>query len=148
MVLNEDNYISRIKSLTPQDWQPLLELIPLIEEASKFGEWSGIQKDESGVMRFPRITPASIVTQFTDVVYDIPIIIDFDWMSWTEGERIVQDERFDFDSLDLPTKCKLITAIVRNDRFCDGYLVSAFESGLILKILKSIKKEVSDYSSE
>lgn len=54
------------------------------------------------------------------------------------------DESFDFDSADLIKKCKLITAIVRNDRFCEGALVSAFESGLILKILKSIEKTVND----
>jgi hypothetical protein len=53
------------------------------------------------------------------------------------------DENFDFDTVDLLTKCKLITAIVRNDRFCEGALVSAFNSGLILRILKSIKKDVS-----
>ena len=56
---------------------------------------------------------------------------------------MARDENFDFDSTDLITKCKLITAIVRNDRFCEGALVAAFESGLILKILKSMEKEVS-----
>ena len=45
--------------------------------------------------------------------------------------------------LDIPMKCKLITAIVRNDRFCEGALVSAFNSGLILNILKSIEKEIN-----
>ncbi len=55
---------------------------------------------------------------------------------------MANDKNFDFDSVDIPTKCKLITAIVRNDRFCEGALVSAFESGLILKILKSIKRQL------
>jgi hypothetical protein len=40
------------------------------------------------------------------------------------------------------TKCKLITAIVRNDRFCDGALIQAFECGLMLRIIKTIKKQV------
>jgi len=70
------------------------------------------------------------------------MIISFDWGSWDEGRKIASDENFDFDTTDLLTKCKLITAIVRNDRFCEGALVSAFESGLILKILKSIENEV------
>ncbi len=56
---------------------------------------------------------------------------------------MARDDNFDFGTTDILKKCKLITAIVRNDRFCEGALVSAFESGLILKILKSIEKEIS-----
>ena len=87
--------------------------------------------------------PASVVSRFLEVVYAIPIIIGFDWVAWDEGRRMASDENFDFDSTDLVTKCKLITAIVRNDRFGEGALASAFESGLILKILKSMEKEVN-----
>ncbi len=61
------------------------------------------------------------------------------------GELIaLYNDEFDFDTLDIPEKCKLITAIERNDRFWDGALVSAFESGLISRILKSIEKQLAD----
>ena len=53
-----------------------------------------------------------------------------------------RDKEFDFNVIDIPKKCKLVTAIIRNDRFCEGALISAFESGLILKILKSIKLQI------
>ena len=74
----------------------------------------------------------------------MPIIISFDWGAWEYGREITSNDEFDFDTLDIPEKCKLITAIVRNDRFCDGALVSAFESGLISRILKSIEKQIAD----
>ena len=74
----------------------------------------------------------------------MPIIISFDWGAWEKGREIASNDDFDFDTLDLPTKCKLITAIARNDRFCEGALVSSFESGLILRILKSIEKKIAD----
>jgi hypothetical protein len=35
-----------------------------------------------------------------------------------------------YNTIEIPTICKIITAIVRNNRFCDGALVSQFESGL------------------
>jgi len=91
---------------------------------------------------FPYCIPAPIVSQFVEIVYSLPIIISFDWGAWEKGRKIASDENFDFDTLDVPTKCKLITVIVRNDRFCECALVSAFESGMILKILKSIEKQV------
>ena len=143
MSRDENYYKEKIYAFTPQDWQPLMDLIPKIESTSKFSEWAGGEKDENGVIQMPYSIESPIVSQFLEVVYAIPIIIAFDWGAWDEGRKIASDENFDFDSADLLTKCKLITAIVRNDRFCEGALASAFESGLILKILKSIEKVIS-----
>jgi len=143
MVIDEKNYKDKIKAFTHQDWKPLMALIPKIENTSNFGEWSEGNKDKEGVNRFPYCVPAPIISQFLEIVYAIPIIVSFDWGAWDEGRKIANDEAFDYDTLDIPTKCKLITAIVRNDRFCEGALSSAFESGLILRILKSIEKEVN-----
>lgn len=144
MLLDENNYKEKIHAFTQQDWQSLIELIPKIESTSNFGEWAGGEKDEQGIMQLPYCREAPIISNFLEIVYSLPIIISFDWAAWEEGRKITSDSDFDFDTLDLPAKCKLITAIVRNDRFCDGALVSAFKSGLILRILKSIEKQVAD----
>ena len=55
---------------------------------------------------------------------------------------MLNDDAFDYGTVDLATKCKLLTAIVRSDRFCEGALEAAFRSGLVLKLLKSIEREV------
>lgn len=120
----------------------MFALIPKIETTTVFGEWARRDKGKDGVIQLPYCLPAPIVSQFLNIVYTIPIIISFDWGAWYEGRIIASNEGFDFDTIDLVTKCKLITVIVRNDRFCEGALVSAFKSGLILKILKSIEKEI------
>ena len=144
MLLDENNYKEQIHAFTQQDWQPLIELIPKVESTSKFGEWASAEKNEEETIQFPDCIEETIVSQFLDIVYRLPIIISFDWGAWEEGREIASNDDFDHDTLDLPTKCKLITAIVRNNRFCDGVLVSAFESGLILRILKSIEKQIAD----
>ena len=125
-----------------------MELIPKIENIKKFGDNSEAMKLlEKGIIDMHPYVEHEIVEQFRKIVYSIPIIIDFDWGAWDEGRKIAGDEDFDFDTIDIPTKCKIITALVRNDRFCDGVLVDAFESGKILKILKSIEKKLSlEYS--
>jgi hypothetical protein len=146
-VLNEENCGDKINSFTYQDWRPLLELIPKIENTTSIGEYLKPNDDEDGVIQIPYCSPAPIVFDFSDIVYDMPIIIDFNWCKWDEGRKIVSDENFDFDTVSLLTKCKLITAIVRNNRFCDGVLGAAFKSGQMLKILKSIEKEVRGISN-
>ncbi len=141
-MLTEDNYIERIHAYSKLDWEPLLALIPEIEKTEIFGEEVGPEQVEPGVFTFPYWEEGDVVSKFFEIVYSMPIIIKFEWSSWDEGRRIANDLNFDYDTIDIPTKCKLITAIVRNDRFCEGALVSAFESGFILKILKAIKKQV------
>ena len=143
MMLDEHNCGDKINALTYEDWQPLLALIPEIEHTTNYGQWSGGDKDEEGVVQLPYCVPSPIVSTFSQIVYDIPIIIEFRWGEWDEGRKIAGDKNFDFDATDLLVKCKLITAIVRNDRFCEGALVAAFKSGLILRLLKSIEKDVS-----
>ena len=103
MKLNEDNYREHIDSLTQKDWQPLLELIPEIENASEYGRLSGGDEDEKGMIQMPYNVPAPVVSQFLKVVYDIPIIVSFNWGEWKEGRRIANDGDVDLDTIDLPT---------------------------------------------
>ena len=143
MFLDEGNCEKVIESFSDSDWQPLLALIPLLESTSSFGEGPEENERDDGTWVLLSCLKAPIVSKFVESVYAIPIIIDFDWSAWDEGRGLAHDEDFDYDTTDLVTKCRMVTAIVRNDRYCEGALVSAFESGLILKILKSIEKEVS-----
>jgi len=142
MLLSEAFYIETINSFTEQKWSPLLNLIPAIERSLNFGKPFESIKIAEGLHTFPSWTHSAIVSDFLDIVYEMPIIINFDWVSWDEGSKIANDKDFNLDNIDIPTKCKIITAIVRNDRFCEGALVIAFESGLILKILKSIENQL------
>ena len=142
-VLKPDNYIVRINSYTGQDWKPLLDLIPKIEAVEKFGDDSEAMKLlEQGIFSMYPYVEHEILEEFRDVIYSIPIVIDFNWGAWDEGREMVSDNNFNYDSIDIPTKCQIITAIVRNDRFCSGRLVDAFETGMMLKVLKSIQRQL------
>lgn len=143
MVLKDDNYIEKVNSYTEQDWKPLLNLIPEIEKVKKFGDDTEAMKLlEQGILDMNPYVEHKIVEKFRQACYAIPIIIDFNWGAWDEGKQMVSDENFDYDSIDIPTKCKIITAIIRNDRFCSGRLVEAFQTGMMLKVLKSIQKQL------
>lgn len=130
----------QIYDYTLEQWQPLLDLIPLIEQKLALKKKSGelVVEDSTNT---PAYSPSQIVHQFRETVYSIPIMIAFDWSAWDDGREMTGPD-FNLDSVDLVDKCRLITAIVRNDRFCEGALMSHFESGLILRILKSIEDEV------
>lgn len=120
MYLEEDNYVEVINGYSKEQWKPLLDLIPEIE---KKPSWE-------------------ILLDFLQITENLPIIIVFNWMEWKEGGKMIRDGNFNFDSIDIPTKCKIITRIVRSDRFNEGALELALESGLIYNILKSIERQL------
>jgi hypothetical protein len=143
MLLNEDNYREVINGYAEKDWQPLLDLIPEIEDQSSFGEVIPGQLVDDNVTTLPFMAYDEIVGRFVDVCYSLPVMVVFNWGGWQQGRQILQDPAFDFDMIDVPDMCRLITSIIRTDRFSEGYLVAAFESGVIINILKSIRKQTS-----
>ena len=141
-MLTEENYIEVIESYQKKDWQPVFDLIQEIDSSDKFYEIVESKKNEDGVISMPYFKTSETIDKFLKIVHNLPLMVVFDWSGWEEGTNMINDIDFDYDKIDIPTKCKIITAIVRKDRFCEGTIASAFEDGLILKILKSIQKQV------
>ncbi len=141
-LLSKQNYINQINGYSYRIWKPLLDLIPIIEQTQTFGTETGGEINEDGSITMSYFVEEPVVLKFFDLVYNIPLIINFDWGKWYKKRGFSEKNDFDFDTIDIPTKCQLLTVIVRSDRFCEGALVDAFESGIILKILKSIKRQL------
>ena len=78
------------------------------------------------------------IETFVELAYaDGWMLPGFDWGSWDEGRAIAGDPAR-IKGTDLLTIRKLITALVRNERFCDGALQSAYNRGAIQAILHRI----------
>ncbi|REJ83156.1 MAG: hypothetical protein DWQ44_00110 [Bacteroidetes bacterium] len=131
-----------LKSLDGQDWLKLFSLIPEIERTKAFGEWEEFEEKHPGVYVMPCFVNAEIVQRFCQTMYELRLVPSFDWPSWTEGKRILDAEETDkFSSLDSVTLCKLLTVIIRSDRFCEGTLNLFFSRGIVLAILKELHRK-------
>ena len=100
---------------------------------------AGGEKIEENVSTFPYWKWSDITTEFNKTVHDMKLIVSFDWPDWEEGSKLLRDHKQTFQDLDEITLCKLMTVIVRADRFSDGTLVGALEDGTISKILSALK---------
>ena len=130
---------ANISSITKQDWDKLFCLIDEIEKTEMFGKNIVMEHQTDGILHFPFFETSDIVTRFLAIVYELDIIQVFDWMAWQEGENILDNRQQDYNSLDSITLCKLLTTIVRSDRFSEGYISFCFETGVISKILQALK---------
>jgi hypothetical protein len=138
--LTEAEMLTYLATLKREDWQPLFALIPLIQAKKRFGKWQA-PGSKDGVIVLPHFAAGKTEHEFLKLVYLMRLVIAFDWGKWEQGRRLLKQ---DVSGLDLLTLLKLMTAIVRNDRFCEGALHSAFSNGIMLGILKAIRTRVEE----
>jgi len=135
-----------IQNLKRNDWDRLFALLPEIDGIKKLGEIKGGDKLEDGSFTFPYWNSSEIVKKVAKIIHELNLITVFDWTSWDEGKSILKNQDFDYSTIDTITLCKLLTTIVRADRFNDGFLISNFENGIVPKIIKAIKHNINKES--
>lgn len=92
------------------------------------------RSDGVGVIGYARLSEAS--NAFLDDAIAAGWVRPFDWVVWMttpEGRRLLSDQS-SIASATADQLSKVLTAHVRRDRFADGTLLEAFESGLMRAI--------------
>jgi Family of unknown function (DUF6508) len=117
----------------------LLKFVPVLESPHFIaGEWLGGQTDADGVMHMPWFELSADAQAFVSTLGKGGWVFVFDWMSWANDARQMI-ETGGLESADLLTLRKLLALLVRRDRFVEGSLGEAFESGLVLRILYRLR---------
>lgn len=127
------------------DWAPILAFLPRFQSPGfTAGTRRGGAAAEDGVLQLPWVELSGDLRRFVATLYGQGAIVVFDWASWAHstGARLADDPgalaRADIDDLR-----RLLTAIVRQDRFSEGSLLGAFDSGLIVRILERVAELVA-----
>jgi hypothetical protein len=80
---------------------------------------------------------SDVGSAFYEMVYDAGWVLGgFDWTVWArspEGERLATSHE-NIASANCEQLSKLLTAVIRQDRFCEGFLESCYARGLLLAI--------------
>lgn len=114
-------------------WAKLFSLIPLIEQVDSPKGW--FTPDGFSLKQEAQ----SVMSLFYSLVYDMGLIINFDWMEWQEGRMLLESESIDYSALTSIQLCKLLTYIVRSDRFSEGFLIFCFKEGEITRTIKALE---------
>ncbi len=96
------------------------------------GEW----RVEPGVM--PYFAQGADITAFAQAAYRAGLVFPFDWSEWSDEAARLSADPEALAQADLVTVAKLLTTIIRQDRFVEGSLGSCVESGLVTDILRRL----------
>ena len=142
---NENQPLDDIHFELAKHIQYIRELVTQIEGASGFGRLFQPDYNRDGVLNFSYWDQSEIVLSFVNLAHRIPLMVQYDWVSWVEGISILQSEYFEMHTLDLLQKCKLITMMIRADRFNEGFLIHQFENGNVLRLLRALVDEKDSF---
>lgn len=139
MASSSDNIDAKdIRSLAT-DLQALADFLPVFRQPGfQAGTWAGGAETEPGVIQMPYVSYDPVVDSFRKVAYEHGWVKkDFAWSAWMQSDEA--------RSLRAGTAIRsatsdqlgqLLTFCIRQDRFVEGALMGAFESGLILRIVE------------
>ena len=132
--------LEQFESLSTEDWKQITDLNARIQShTGTWGQTRGDEKTESGEISVPYVTSAPLIYEFTRMWYDKNLVVLFNWSEWTEGrEWYAHNDPQKYDILDAVTALKLLTAILRYDRFSDGALMGKLASGDFPKIINRL----------
>ncbi len=106
----------------------------LATDGFQVGQWRGGERDEDGVIQMPWYELGERALRFVSALGGILEV--FDWPSWAvtdEAKRLYADREV-LAAATSEQLSKLATALIRSERFSDGELAAAFESGLMAAI--------------
>jgi Family of unknown function (DUF6508) len=118
-----------------QRLEALAAFLPAFESPDfVFGAWD---EPPAGGLQLPHFALSPVAEEFlAEVGRGGWIINGFDWKAWNATPEAVSLRRGDgFDRATPIALARLLTALVRQDRFVEGTLVEAHESGLLRRIV-------------
>jgi hypothetical protein len=132
--------VKTFSELSDETWEQFVDINNRVQShEGSWGKTQGGETDENGVIQMPYSVPDPLVSEFVTFMYENELVVSFDWSAWDEGrEWYKNSNESKYEALDIPTALKLLTAVMRNDRFNEGALVSAFESGDFPKIINKL----------
>lgn len=103
------------------------------------GAWISPEPNEDCVPQISYWRPSEDVTRW-EALYEHGVIVPFDWTEpgWAQEMRCLTEVPSRLRFADLLTVRKVLTTLVRVDRFCEGSLAGAFERGVLQAAMRRL----------
>lgn len=96
------------------------------------GDWIRPQPNQNGVEQVDYWSACEDVVRWQAALYERHVMLAFDWTNpeWTREMRRYCVDPGLLATVDLLTIRKVLTTLLRTERFCEGSLAAAFERGV------------------
>ena len=116
--------------------EPMLAFLDAFPAGEEPGEWKGGDRDAQGVMQMPYFEPNETLDRFTGAVGSNGWLIVADWSPWVEVASAGTQDPSRFESATPEELAQCLTVYIRRNRFYDGTLAGAAQSGALTAIVR------------
>jgi hypothetical protein len=128
------------------DWLALWEAVDALAEETTFATWAGgdvidtmtIDGEERAVIQMPYPRYTEPVGRVGAQLGALGLFVPFDWPGW-DGVRRYQDDPAALADAPVGDAVRLLVAIHRSERFCDGGIDGALRSGVMQAALARLR---------
>ncbi len=103
----------------------------------RMGGWADVTPEADGVMQMPWYHYSDAAEAFIADACAFGWVVDFDWMEWSaspDGQCLLAAPAL-VAGASADDLARMLTVFVRGDRFSEGDLAAAYESGMLVAIM-------------
>ncbi len=122
---------NRFRDPTQEDIAAVLAAFePLRASDANLGHWVGGGEVEPGVLQMPWFECSPAVRAWERALYDRHIVCEYGEDGWHEHFAEIVENPALLQSAGLTTIRRVLTTVVRGERFSGGYIEAMFEAGV------------------
>jgi hypothetical protein len=116
----------------------LWKTVDELTDESDHPTWAGGKQDGTSVLHMPYVTYGDAVNQVVGGLHDLDLIVPFNWPEWDGRARSPAGRGL----ADAPVAdaVRMITEIVRADRFSEGSIAATLEDGTLPAALNRLRR--------
>jgi len=112
---------------------------------SEAGKWSDGRELLPGLYITPHFANGPVASRIRKLLYELHLIIPFDWMHWKTGMDMLRDDDLNrLSGLPAPDLVALLTLLVRKDRFAEGTWGDAVQRHMVAKLLSELDARIQE----
>lgn len=120
-------------------WERLFAASDALTTGSQHASsWHEAPDSEDGAAAFPYPVYSDTVEEVQRLLYDLDVIVSFDWPAWDGAARYPRGEGL--ASAPVAEAVRVATVIVRGERFCDGTIAQAISDGTLDAVLGRLRR--------
>jgi hypothetical protein len=133
----EDTVVAGLRQAPRSAWLRLLDAIDVVGLIDEYGSWRGgttIEGDD-GVLEMPWVDYADEVDRLVQSLYEVNAVVDLDPFELDIARQMVTS-----DPTNVSDTVRMITTIVRVNRFSEGQLLRSLEDGTLQTLVRRLAR--------
>ena len=106
----------------------------MLAHEGPWGEWAGGETNERGAVQMPYAVLGPLAVEVYRALTETPELLPmFDWMRWEDGRRRLGEQ--DLARVDERTARMMLTTVLRQNRYWEGFLMQCFDNGTMTRLV-------------